>query len=374
MSARKKVNRSLRALRRKWLGLIVVFYLAISSFSILVTEPLGVGHAIWWGSVSALVLTYQMLHLWTHLDLNIRSSTERLAATFGPGTQLSFVRMLSISLLAGFVGLEKNMAGIAWAPFGLYLFANVADLFDGYAARVSGHQTLLGERLDVDLDGRGLLVASLLVYQYGQVGWWFLLVGAARYVFVFGSWLRRRRGLSVQKLKENLGRRALAGTQMGLTTALLAPVFSPPETTLAAALFMIPFLANFSYDWLQVSGGAQGVDAILKRLSAITRLAMHWLPVFLRFIASAILFKWASSGSAFPALNLLHFLLSLALLTGTAGRVISVIVLIEIGFFSLLQPDWALLISCTALLFMGTGPFSIWKPEDYLIKRRLGER
>jgi CDP-diacylglycerol--glycerol-3-phosphate 3-phosphatidyltransferase len=106
----------------------------------------------------------------------------------------------------------------------------------------------------VDLDGRGLLVASLLVYQNGQVGWWFLLVGAARYVFVFGSWLRRRRGLSVQKLKENLGRRALAGTQMGLTTALLAPVFSPPETTLAAALFMIPFIANFSYDWLSYNG------------------------------------------------------------------------------------------------------------------------
>ncbi|MGH2581360.1 MAG: CDP-alcohol phosphatidyltransferase family protein [Anaerolineales bacterium] len=374
MSPRKRVSRSLLALRRKWLALFVFSLFAISGLSLFVYSHFREPRAIGWGTVSALTLALQMFHLRPLLNLNVSISTRRLAGRFGPGTQLSLLRMLGISMLSGFIGVEKISSGLAWAPFGLYLLANIADLFDGYAARLSGHQTLLGERLDLDLDGRGLLIASILVYQYGRVGWWFLLVGAARYLFMFGSWLRLRRGLRVHKLKENLGRRALAGTQMGLCTALLAPVFSPPETIVAAGLFMIPFLANFSYDWLQVSGGVKRVDSILQRLSGLAGLAKHWLPVFLRLVASAILFQWAALASSFPALQMLNFLFAFALLLGVAVRILSIAVLIEIGFLSQIQPGWALLICCTTLLFLGSGSFSLWRPEDYLIKRRLGER
>jgi len=28
----------------------------------------------------------------------------------------------------------------------------------------------------------------------------------------------------------------------------------------------------------------------------------------------------------------------------------------------------------TAILFLGTGPYSLWKPEEYLIHHHIGER
>ncbi|MCZ7668816.1 MAG: hypothetical protein M5U34_17250 [Chloroflexi bacterium] len=47
----------------------------------------------------------------------------------------------------------------------------------------------------MEFDGLGILLVSLLAVWYGQLPGWYLLIGLARYFFVFGLWLRQKRHL-----------------------------------------------------------------------------------------------------------------------------------------------------------------------------------
>ena len=90
-----------------------------------------------------------------------------------------------------------------------------------------------------------MLAACLLLIQYGQAPVWYILVGLARYLFVFGLWLRQKMGLTNYPLPPNRIRRGLAGSQMGFIAVILLPVFTPPATLVAATLFMTPFSIAF---------------------------------------------------------------------------------------------------------------------------------
>jgi hypothetical protein len=66
------------------------------------------------------------------------------------------------------------------------------------------------------------------------------------------------------------------------------------------------------------------------------------------------------------------------LVLGVAGRTISIIALIAIGvklqFVSFTVDYWLALVSLMVVLFLGTGKFSLWRPEDWLIVNRAGEK
>ena len=49
-------------------------------------------------------------------------------------------------------------------------------------------------------------------------------------------------------------RRVLGATMMVLIFIGLVPIVDPQYTRIAAIVFMIPFLINFTRDWLTVSG------------------------------------------------------------------------------------------------------------------------
>jgi phosphatidylglycerophosphate synthase len=61
------------------------------------------------------------------------------------------------------------------------------DLVDGWLARRTGTASELGARFDGEVDAFLILVLS--VYVAPAVGAWVLLIGAARYLFLFGEWL-----------------------------------------------------------------------------------------------------------------------------------------------------------------------------------------
>jgi CDP-diacylglycerol--glycerol-3-phosphate 3-phosphatidyltransferase len=291
----------------------------------------------------------------------------------------------------------------------LYSFAALADLFDGYLARISHHETRLGEELDLNLDGLGILIASTLLVQYGQVPAWFLLVGLARYLFIGGIWLRRRLGKPVLPLAKNSARRPFAGAQMGFVAVVLFPVFSPPGTFLAAALFAIPFLIGFTLDWFTVSGIS--LASLLRRDSAlvtypylldsdrkkvIKELTSRWLPLVLRISLVILLIAWIQENmfGLFPSqrlsaadLNpqiqwigitlLLMFSGMILIAIGVAGRIAAIIVLFAIGiyleYFGLHLIEVLLVVGAVGLIYIGTGPYSLWIPERKIITKRLGE-
>lgn len=368
----------LRALRTRWLLLLLLSGLLLAGGYFFFLQVWSPQNAVWWVFLSGLGLVYQLAQLWRDLNLNHHPGEQRLLPRFGLGTKVSFVRLLTISFLLGFLGQPMPHGSFAWIPLLLYLAANMSDFLDGYLARITNYVTRLGQKLDTDLDGRGLLVVTFLAFSYGKVPWWFLPVGLARYLFIFGLWWRKRQGKAIYDMQPNMGRRAFAGVQMGFSTAMLTPLFSPPETYLAATLFMLPFLSNFLADWGQVSGRSalyNSWEAFLKTLRGITS---TWGALLTRVAAAIFLLLRLLAGSPSASYSIIEGLAIIALALGSLGRFTAAIILIETGFrqqFGALGLlDWLILTSCSALLFWGTGSFSLWQPEDNWVQRPAGER
>lgn len=331
-------------------------------------------YALRWLALAGAATSYLLLVFWRGLEHNRRSGEDTLLPTLGLGNLLTLLRGAFIASLLGFLFSPWPQGWAAWLPGLLYCLACAADFFDGYLARVTNHATHLGEILDLSFDGVGVLAAALLAVQYGQAPIWYLSVALVRYLFLVGLWWRRQRGLPVYDLPPSPGRRAIAGAQMCFIAALLLPVFSPPGTYLVAAVFALPFLAGFARDWLSVSGFLRtrsgGGSPQLKALSG-------GLPVLLRLLAVPLfLGTLAGMDASLPVL--LGGLIVLLVLLGAAGRVSAIAGLVLLGLQqaaagpTLVQE--LLILVYTGLLFLGTGPLSLWKPEEMLIYRRLGER
>jgi CDP-diacylglycerol--glycerol-3-phosphate 3-phosphatidyltransferase len=312
--------------------------------------------------------------LWRGLPDNHRREEEALLPTLGAGNLATTLRGVLIGLLAGFLLVPRPTTGIsAWAPASLYTLAILADYLDGFLARVTGHTTALGERLDTGFDALGILVAPLLGVFYGQLPVWYLLVSAARYLFVFGSWWLKRRGHTLYNLDDSPTRRAMAGLQMGVISVALWPLFTPPATTIAATLLMLPFIGGFVRDWLVVSGRIDPSSASYRsRTELVRRIVTHWLPVLLRagVVAAALaemvrLRLWV--------VGMLVLLLAL----GAAGRIAALGLLVLTGLVimsgGLTPVRVALLVGTIALMFTGSGALSLWQPEDAFLRWRAGE-
>ncbi|ADJ16426.1 CDP-alcohol phosphatidyltransferase family protein [Halalkalicoccus jeotgali] len=246
------VDRTLRKLRLRWVAVAtiatVATALSFGGLRLLLADDL----ARRWLLLTVPVLAYELALLWYVLPRNREEG--RLLASFGPGTQLTLARGVLIAFLAGFLLLSRPTESLVWLPALLYGAAALADYVDGTLARLTDHVTTLGARLDTEFDALGILIAPLLAVLYGQLPVWYLSVSAARYLFVFGRWLRRRRDRPVFALPPRASRRYLAGLQMAFLTLVLSPVVTPPVTTVGAVFVAVPFIVGFVRDWLYVSG------------------------------------------------------------------------------------------------------------------------
>lgn len=366
---------ALRSLKLRWVILSFICFVVVLSFFSFLKHTFPAQTALVWLGFVVAALGYQLAVLFLDLAKNQSTRTKRLLPRFGPGLWVSAARLLLLSLLAGFLVIPRPQEELAWLPFALALAFNLSDLVDGYLARRSNVTTELGAKLDLDLDGRGMLVNSLLVIHYGQVGLWFALVGLARYIYVAAIWLRRRLGMAVKPPAANPLRRPFAGVQMGIVTSLLAPIFSPAATNFIATLTMLPFLGNFFYDWLQIGGrvptiGKQKKVAI-KQIAAAAALVLRVVVVSL-LARRLMLFGLNGPYLFFELLAAVCFFLSLA------GRPMAMFALIETSERLKNNPieiaDFVLLFGLAALLYLGMGRFNLWEPEKSLVTRRLGEK
>jgi CDP-diacylglycerol--glycerol-3-phosphate 3-phosphatidyltransferase len=297
----------------------------------------------------------------------------------------------------GFLFSPRPSGWLAWIPGLLYTIAALLDFVDGYLARRLDQGTRLGEILDMNFDGLGVLTATLLVVQYRQVPLWYLLVGLARYIFLFGLWIRRRLGLEIFALPPDPSRRAQAGLQMGYIFVMLWPVFSPPGTHFAAILFSLPFLSGFLWDWLTVSGVVNRPVSARRwevRLSSLRRFAVTWLPIVFRLGVAALAWVmstgWQIAGESrqdlfFRAENgvngwlvLLEWVVWGFIVGGVAGRISAIVGLCLLGVHQIHSPlmieQYWLALLYAGILYFGTGKLSLWKPEDWLIYQRAGEK
>ena len=404
---------TLSRLRKKWIGLVFLQILLVTAGSWLLVTLWNERAVYQWLILASLGSAVFFAYLWRHLPKNHLPVTTQLLPTFGPGNLLTIARGMLLVLLGGFLFSPLPPGRLAYLPGLLYAIASFADIFDGYLARISNQQTRLGEELDLNLDGLGLLIASFLLVWYGQVPAWYLLVGLARYLFLFGIWWRRRAGKPVYPLSESSARRPFAGAQMGFAAVMLFPIFSPPGTYLAAALFAIPFLVGFLLDWLAVSGFfssnliqqnflREKSTEVNKstRTTDYKQMLKKWLPLMVRMVLAVLLIIWlfenarlliASLDSTVirqqlanipPAIwiGLLLLLMCGGLVLGAfgaAGRAAALLVLFGLGMyleiFELGLMEILIVLAATGMFYLGSGSYSIWIPERKIITRRLGE-
>jgi len=381
---------ALGRLRSAWFGILAVTLLTLGAGGWFLASWWRFDLAIRWVIMTACLAAYVLGSLWVILPLNRRPLQSDNLPSLGIGNVLTVARGILLAIVAGFLLLPRPTGLLGFMPGSLFTTAVALDYFDGYLARRSKRVTQLGEALDLRLDGLAILVGSSLAVHYEQVPTWFLLVGLARYLFIAGQRLLVRLRQPLFPLDNRPGRRPIAGVMMGLTAVLLFPFFSPPATHLAGIIFSVPFLAGFMRDFLMISGKMprKNWTEVITHSRSFIKLAA-WFPFILRLLTTILLAYWliekafhgtihSEASSLLKAVIIVLSSVSLVLLTlGAAGRIAALGMLIAVGFFHEIQIlsgiESALLIAGSVLFLIGSGPCSLWTPENKLIEKRLGE-
>lgn len=400
----RQQRQPLAPLRWQWL-LVAACYVAVLLVGYnLLQQWLQPQESLQWLTLSALAMAAQMAILWWALPYNrrqghsARSGDESLLSSLGYANCLTLLRGLLTCLLAGFLFAPLPAGLLAWAPALLYTLERLIDFVDGYVARVTGNETRLGEILDIEFDGLGILIAIALGVQYGKLPPWYLLLGLARQLFVLGMWLRRRAGKPVYDLPPSEHRRMIAGFQTGFITIVLWPLWPPQVTLLAAYVMALPLIFSFGRDWLVVSGTMDASTPGYERARQIGKQVVEgWLPLLARISAAALavpilwqatpaINPWQESVAgagiegttlAFGATVLLGLLAAAAVLLGAAGR-IGALALAAIAALDIIATGlhWgsngALLVCALIVAHLGSGKWALWSPEEPLLRAKAG--
>ena len=109
----------------------------------------------------------------------------------GPANRVTLLRAVLVGGVAALAVLDvPDRVPVLVA---LAVTALALDGVDGWVARRTGTSSAFGARFDMEVDAFLILVLSLVVAP--SAGWWVVLIGAARYLFVAAKWpLRWLRG------------------------------------------------------------------------------------------------------------------------------------------------------------------------------------
>ncbi|GAB4559109.1 MAG: hypothetical protein Kow0047_04760 [Anaerolineae bacterium] len=332
-----------------------------------------------WAGPSAVALAWEALVLRRHIGKNHPPQRPGTPfGTLGAANALTLARGAIIALLAGIVVLPWPAAGyLAWLPGGLYALAVALDHLDGRVARGTHRVTELGAILDIEFDGLGMLVVTVLTVRLGRLPPWYVVTGLAYYLFWWSVTIRRRRGHPTYDLPPSRHRRVLASVQMGFMVVALMPWPPTPVVSLVGSALAVPFLGGFLRDWLFVHGWLRAESRVYRRAVAAWDLMTHfWLLPALRLGASLIGIRLA-----LIALGLQHgWLMGLAMLVaslllglGVAARMSAILLMAAIGGYVTVAPWNAghvlALIAGAVVLQFGSGRASAWPVEDEILYR-----
>lgn len=123
------------------------------------------------------------------------------------------------------------------------------DGLDGWLARKNGQTSSFGTKFDMEVDSLFAIVLSLLAWQSDKVGWWVLLLGLPRPLFIVAAWLEPR---LKAPLPDSMLRKTICVIQIAVLILLLAPVINPLTSQLLAGMVLVLLAGSFWRDtkWL----------------------------------------------------------------------------------------------------------------------------
>lgn len=172
-------------------------------------------------------------------------------------TVVTLARGVALAAFTGFLVAGLPDGSLAWVPAVLFAAAAGLDAIDGWIARSTDSESAFGARLDVEVDALTVMFGTLFVVREALVPAVFIAVGLARYLFVFGIWLRHQRDQPVYELPPSQLRKLLGGLAMGMIWVAMLPAVPASVSRPLALVVLVPFVINFSRDWLAVSGRRQ---------------------------------------------------------------------------------------------------------------------
>ncbi len=333
------------------------------------------------GLLVAIALQRQLV---TNLEANHRSGeTNQLFPTLGAATWITLLRASAIVALAGFLPLAIQPGNasppfLVWAPGLIYLTISLADLLDGFVARRQHRQTELGQRLDIETDAAGLLVALLVAVSLDRLPAITVLVGLAYYLYIFGIWWRQQQHRPLIALHSRPYSRIIAGFQMGLVAMALLPIFKPPYIVITALLVMTPLLFGFVRDWLVVSCRIEigrNQQTILDYWPSL--ILTQYYPLVLRLgvlacgiFSLAVDDVYTISPFWLMAQSLCCLLIGLGCMGRSAALLLVLILSCDLNPLVMDIPSFILFTAAATLMLTGTGSLSAWAPEEQILYRR----
>lgn len=248
-----------RRLQHDWVMASILLVLAIGSGFGWMWGARNLEAAVKWTLLASLAGLCVLVMLREAILVNSWPDRSVLKRGLGWANWITIWRGVLICTLAGFLFQTPpdpliRQEWLPLAPGILYALAAALDGLDGLAARSLRQETHLGKWLDPRMDAFGLLVASSAAVWYDRLPAFYVSAGLAYYVLQLGIRHRRKAGKTVLPVAPYAAARFLAGSQMGLVAVALFPLFPEKVLSVAAVIFVVPFLAGFLRDWLVVTG------------------------------------------------------------------------------------------------------------------------
>ena len=371
---------NLKKLTRSALALVSLHWSLMMVLALLVNR-VGPSQYFWrWFPATVLVLVFVHFQFGYYLQQNHPPGKKILYPSVGIANHITIARGWGISLMAGFIFLPLSESIFSrslavWLPGFIYLLIALADCLDGLFSRVSQRTSVLGQKLDVEMDALGLLIASVLSIIWGRLPMAYLFVGLCYYIFQFGKWVLKRRGKIVYPLKERPFARVMAGIQMVFVGLSLLPLFAVSLLHLAAFCFLLPFLAGFIWDFLTIQN--LPTETIRMKVKKLTGVAFSVLPLASRI--GILISCWPVAGmlrsNGGMTVSGIWLILSAMIIFGCLGRFAAIIAACLLAYAAeivITFPITGAFSACIVLIMTGTGHYSWWCPEDKLMIKRFG--
>ena len=168
--------------------------------------------------------------------------------SYGPANLVTTLRAAMVALVAALIGESRSSANGLLAA-ALSIVVTALDGVDGWLARRTRMVSTFGARFDMEVDALLILVLAILAWQYQKAGWWIVMAGLLRYLFVAAGsifdWMN-------YALPPSRRRQTICVVQIAGSSALMIPAAAPPSSTAVAAALLALLSCSFLVDvlWL----------------------------------------------------------------------------------------------------------------------------